>query len=61
MTSGFLQDLIKSGELPESSQNLIIDPKKIHRAREAIMAKVNAAEEQKTEEETIETLLVDAR
>ena len=61
ITTGFLHDLIDGGVLPPDSQYLAVDAKKIHRAREVVMEKVQAKEEMKIEQEDIESIMVDSR
>lgn len=56
-----VQDLISGGVLPPDSDWLAVDPKKIHRARDAVMKVVQAREVKRTQEEDIKAIMVDAR
>lgn len=48
ITTGFLHDLIAGSVLPAGSEYLVVDPKKIHRAKNEVMRKMQANEERKT-------------
>ena len=50
ITSGFVQDLIAAQVLPVGSEYLAVDPKKIHRAREEVMRKVQSREEREIQD-----------
>ena len=59
--SGLVQDLISGGVLPAGSEHLMVDQKKIHRAKEAMMRKVQDRDEKRMQEEDIMAIMVDAR
>jgi hypothetical protein len=61
ITTGYLQDLIAFGKLPEGSEYLTVDPKKLFRAREKVMGEVQAKEEQEMQDEDITAVMVDSR
>ena len=61
IATGFMHDLIEGGVLPEGSEHLAVDQKKIHRAREAIMTAVREKEEREIHEDNIKTILADSR
>ena len=61
ISTGFLYDLIDVGILPEGSNYPAVDAKKIHRARESVIANIQAREEKRLEEEDIEAIMVDSR
>lgn len=53
-----VQDLISGGVLPPDSDWLAVDPKKIHRARDAVMKVVQAREVKRTREEGIKAIML---
>jgi len=61
ITTGFLHDLMDGGMLPAGSEYFAVDAKKVHRAREVVMKKVQAKAEMKMEQEDIESVMVDSR
>ena len=61
LASGFLHNLIAGGVLPEGSECLAVDQKKIHRAREEVMKQIQDKEEMRMQEEKIGAIMVDSR
>ena len=61
IASGYIKDLIDAEILPPESEYLAVDPKKIHRAREEVMEKVQDDEENYTLQDNIKTVMMDSR
>ena len=61
ITSAFVQDLIAAEVLSVGSEYLAVDPKKIHRAREEVMRKVQSREKREILEGDVMSILIDSR
>ena len=61
LSTAYLGDLIRAGILSEDSAYLAVDPAKVQRAKEKVMAKAREKGEIRTQEEDIQCIMFDAR
>lgn len=61
MASSFLGDLIRAGEISPSKAYLGVDPRKLQRARDRVLAEASVKGEAQTDEDTIQNIMFDSR
>ena len=61
LSTAYLGDLIRAGVLTEDSAYLAVDPSKVQRAKEKVMAKAREKGEIRTQKEDIKCIMFDAR
>ena len=61
VTTAFLGDLIRAGELHPSKADLAIDPRKLQRARDKVLSEASEQGLAQTEEDSIRNVMFDSR